>query len=298
MVMFATWVSKRCVLCGGMPDRLSKAHVIPVSLAGRLTADCLCRSCNSSLGTRFEAGLTDDPSIRLAIEALNDRTPALARLRQGRHFIAERDDVIVKMRMKEDRLAVIDSRQTNGSLVKSRSRAVADIETTLRRRGADQDELREARERVKAAPVGIRTQVAPGLAVKHGRTNSVSPDLRRPFAAEESFLAIAFLYLALNVGSAIYSPGFESVRRTLLGHRKRGWSVTPMFAGRAYEPFHGLALESWRFGLTVQIRLFGCLAWLVTFDELALPEGFVPTWYRLDLDSGEEFFAPGRSPAV
>lgn len=160
------------------------------------------------------------------------------------------------------------------------------------------DELREARERVKAAPVGIRTQVAPGLAVKHGRTNSVSPDLRRPFAAEESFLAIAFLYLALNVGSAVYSPGFESVRRTLLGHRKRGLSVTPMFAGRAYEPFHGLALESWRFGLTVQIRLFGCLAWLVTFDELALPEGFVPTWYRLDLDSGEENFAPGRSRAA
>jgi hypothetical protein len=298
MVMFATWVSKRCVLCGGMPDRLSKAHVIPVSLAGRLTADCLCRSCNSSLGTRFEAGLTEDPPIRLAIEALNDRTPALARLRQGRHFIAERDDVIVKMRMQEDRLAVIDSPQADGSLVKSRSRALADIETILRRRGADQDELRGARERVEAAPVGIRTQGAPGLAVKHGRTNTASPDLRRSFAAEESFLAIAFLYLALNIGSAIYSPGFESIRRTLLGHRKRGWSVTPMFAGRSYEPFHGLALESWRFGLTVQIRLFGCLAWLVTFDELALPEGFVPTWYRLDLDSGEEFFAPGRSPAA
>lgn len=295
MVMFATWASKRCVLCGGTPDRLSKAHVIPVSLAGRLTADCLCRSCNSGLGTRFEASLANDPSIRLAIEALPDRVPGLARLRQGRLFIFEQNDVIVNMKMNKKRLAVLDSRQADGSVVKGRGRALADVETTLKRSGADQNELRWARERVEAAPLGVRTQVAPGLAVKHGEANAVSPDLRGPIAAEESFLAIAFLYLALNVGRAIYSPGFESVRHTLLGQRKRGWSVTPMFAGRSYEPFHGLALESWRFGLTVQIRLFGRLAWLVSFDGLALPEGFVPTWYRLDLDSGEESFAPGRS---
>jgi hypothetical protein len=266
-------------------------------LGGRLTADCLCRSCNSGLGTRFEAGLSDDPSIRIAIEALVGRTPSLARLREGRHFVAERDGVIVQSKMKRDRMAVIDSLQADGSVVKSASRALVDVETTLRRRGADRDQLRRARERVEAAPVGIRTQIAPGLAVRHGRADSFLAALRRPLAVEENFLAIAFLYLALNVGNAIHSPGFEAVRRTLLGHPGRGWSVNPMFAGRLYEPFHGLVLEGWRSGLTVQIRLFGCLAWLVTFDGLALPEGFTPTWYRLDLDSGEESFAPGRSRA-
>jgi hypothetical protein len=269
--------------------------VIPASVAGRMTADFLCGPCNSDLGTRFEAGLIDDPSIRLAVEALAGRASAVARLRHGRHFISVQADVNVTMKLKKSRMDVIDSRQDDGSVVKSRGRALADVETTLRRRGADRNQLRGARERVQGTPVGIRTQVAPGLAIRHGHSGSVFPDLRRPLATDEGFLAIAFLYLALSIGDAIYSPGFDSVRSALRGTRKGGWSVTSLFSGRSYEPFHGLALQSWRSGLLVQIRLFGCLVWMVTVDGLALPEDFVPTWYRLDLDSGEESLVPGHS---
>jgi hypothetical protein len=38
--------------------------------------------------------------------------------------------------------------------------------------------------------------------------------------------------------------------------------------------------------------------WMVTIDGLALPQNFAPTWYRLDLDSGDESAVPGRSRAV
>lgn len=242
--------------------------------------------------------MTEDPSIRLAVEALSGRVPALGRLRRGRHFITQRDDVTVTMKLTKNGMSVVDSRQPDGSVVKGPSRAIADVETTIRRRGADQDELRRARERVEAAPIGTRTQIAPGLAVKHNRSGSICPDLRRPFAAEESFLAIAFLYIALNIGTAIYSPGFDAVRRALRDRGDGGWSVTPMFGAGSYEPFHALALESWRSGLSVQIRLLGCLVWMVTIDGLALPRDFAPAWYRLGLDSGEESVVRGHLRAA
>lgn len=236
--------------------------------------------------------------MRLAVEALSERAPAIALLGEGQHFFAEADGSRVQLRREGGRLRVLDSPQAGGSRVKSPSRAMAEAETTLLRRGADDADLMRLRERIEAAPVGVRTDVAPGLAVRHGQIREAYPDLRQPLAPDECYLSIAFLYLALILGKTIYSAGFDPIRRALTGRPATGWSVAPMMARSTYEPFHGLAIESNSAGLTVQLRLFGCLAWLVTIAGLQLPNGFSPPFYRLDLEAGEESLVAASEPTA
>jgi len=59
------WSGNQCIIC--IQHRpLSDEHVIPRSLGGDLTCDFVCKPCNDSFGSTFEASAKADPAIRLA----------------------------------------------------------------------------------------------------------------------------------------------------------------------------------------------------------------------------------------
>jgi hypothetical protein len=54
----------RCIFC--LNERPgSKEHVFALAIGGRLTTDRVCEPCNSTLGSRVDAALSDFFSIRV-----------------------------------------------------------------------------------------------------------------------------------------------------------------------------------------------------------------------------------------
>jgi hypothetical protein len=78
--MELSWAYRRCILCLREDVTLTRAHLVPEALGGFVWARTFCPECNNGIGSRIEAGVKHDPTIRYAIEeALAQELPDLAR---------------------------------------------------------------------------------------------------------------------------------------------------------------------------------------------------------------------------
>jgi hypothetical protein len=284
------WPDPRCIVCLSDDQDLTKAHLIPEAIGGRLAVPFLCGQCNSYLGAKVEAGLKEDPITRLALAAMEDQVPAIAKIGEGQLFAGEGpDELHFQAVCDEKKFRVLPSPQEDGSMVKSDEDAIKHIETVLRREGRAEDDVEAAIARVKAAPRGERLPVAPGIEVKKGSTASFLPDLRRPFAPDLRYLGIAYLFVALNLGVTIYHGRFQRFHDALQGsYGLYLWTVTPASANRDYEPWHGLRLIPESPALEVEVRLFGSATWNVGFGNVGIIAKSRRQAYRQDLLSGEQ----------
>lgn len=284
------WPDPRCIVCLSDDQNLTKAHLIPEAIGGRLVIPCLCGECNSYLGAKVEAGLKEDPITRLALAAMEDHVPAIAKIGEGQLFTGEGPDELRFQAIRgSKKFRVLPSPQKDGSIVKSDEEAIDEIETVLRRKGRAEDEVEAAIARVEAAPRGERVPVAPGIEAKKGSTASFLPALRRPFAPDLCYLGIAYLFVALNLGVTIYHGRFQRFRDALQGsYGPYAWTVTPASADRGYEPWHGLRLIPESPELEVEIRLFGSASWSVGFGNVGIVAQARRQAYRQDLLSGEQ----------
>lgn len=63
------FIPEKCVLCSESKP-LTVEHIFPEGAGGRLTADILCKDCNSNLGTRIDAPYLEQSYVQLARNAL------------------------------------------------------------------------------------------------------------------------------------------------------------------------------------------------------------------------------------
>jgi hypothetical protein len=290
------WPDQRCIICLD-EGPLTRAHVIPAAIGGRLFSSLECKACNARLGHAIEARLKSDPCVRFGIEALGNEVPA--RLRRGMRarepFVATIGDVTVRACGADDEdYRLYDTPQSDGSVVKDARRARDDIVTTLARRGASDTAIATALQRLDDAPDGHFVRVAAGLAVRKGSVTAFTPDLSIASVVPETCpLAITYRFLALTAaGPSIYAPAFEGVRAALRGEPNTyGWRVDSRVAGRPHQPWHGLAISQLEPHVIVQLRLFGQLAWNVEFTTAALSRKPDITAYQIDLTraDGETF---------
>jgi hypothetical protein len=294
--MHIPWPDERCIICLG-DGPLTKAHVIPAAVGGRLFSRLECRACNGRLGHAIEAGLKSDPCVRFGVEALGDRTPARLRARMlaREPFVAADGDVTVRARATDDEVyRVQDTRQPDGSIVKDSGRARDDVATTMARRGASDSQIAAALHRLDEASQRDLVRVAPGLAARKGSVTVLAPDLSAsPLVPDTCPLAIAYRFLALSAaGPSIYVPDFDGVRAALRGEPNTvGWRVDWRVANRPHEPWHGLAISQLQPHVVVHLRLFGQMAWDVAFTTVALSRSPETTAYEIDLTraDGEHF---------
>jgi hypothetical protein len=276
---------------------LTNAHVIPQAIGGRLRVKFLCKPCNSTLGHTVEAGVKTDPRVRLAIEALREQVPpALARkMREGQLFVARNEGIVVRATATRDGYRILDSPQADGTRIKETAAARREIETTLRRRGGTDPEITAALAKHDNAADGEVVPVARELAVRKGYVDAFSLPFSEPFVPDVCSLAIAYLFLAVAVGGkAIYMPALVPVRATLRGaSESEGWSVESLRADRPYEPWHGLAIDAIEPRVVVQIRLFGHIAFRVTFSAVSCRAGTFVRSYAVDLTTGRERWLRG-----
>jgi hypothetical protein len=284
--MLIDWQDPRCIICLGEAG-MTRAHVIPAAVGGQLSVPFECLGCNHRLGRTVESRLKHDPCVRVGIEAIADRVPRLAsRMRAQAPFVAIDEGVRVDAHWARDRFRVRDTPQPDRSIVKGPGRARADIETSLRRAGASQAEITRALSSHDEAPLCELVPLARGLKIRKGQVAGFQPDRARGGRVEdECLLAIAYRFLAIGIGETVYSPALDGIRAALSEHSDDAdWRVDWLIARRPHEPWHGLAIRELTPHVVVEVRLFGQIAWDVTFVTVGLAFPPRATVYEIELD--------------
>jgi hypothetical protein len=224
----------------------------------------------------------------------------------GRFWVAteESERGPAKGTHKKGQFKVSGSRQPDGSLILQTDEAQRAIEKMLQKEGFGPCEIREALRRLDAAQENARVTVAPGFDIIKWAVTSVDAALdgrllvvrldggeERLQGAGISLLKIAYEYLALHLGAAVFDTLFSPIREAL---KRNDPSLCPYRVewkrGGKPAPFHGLVVERKPPYLVIQIRLFGELVYRVHFPHLIPSERFTRCKYTHDLTSGEEVF--------
>ena len=285
------WPTPRCIICGS-GDSITKEHLIPECLGGKLTAEFLCKNCNSNLGHQEESLVRKDPQIRLLIERLASKRPDLAdNLRKGLEYIGQSEQGEVRGYMQNEEFIVKRKQLGDGSLIVPPGESLDHVKRMAEREGRGplfyiDDDL------ARLSP-GESIEAAPGIEITNWGVDSVKPDLSGPVIEPVVPAKIAFEFLALHSGDKIYKNPLPlaSIRRQLLeGELSVGDIHVERLIAQNVRLFHGLAFEGNDPGAKVQIRLFGQLAFRVQFRHLAIrcPRA----GYTHDLISGEDSIWP------
>lgn len=289
--MRVNWPGVKCVACGSA-EPLCVEHVLPAVIGGILHARIICRSCNSRIGTEIDAQLQRDDSLRGAVLALADRLPAHRhRMLEGMTAVAVSDGgPPVSGRIRRNQFKVGATQLADGSLVQSNADGLRAIHQILSRRGLDAKHVAEAVARAELAEFGQRVTVAPGLEVINWATQCIYPVPSGKVADARPFVKIALEFLSLSLGMSVYSEGVRMVWDSLFDTQALArLAELTLLQDAEYAGFHGIAIERNQPNVSIQVRLFGRLAYRVIFPRLAVNG---PAYvYTHSLESGLDWLA-------
>jgi hypothetical protein len=292
------WGEERCIHCLGTPSAddpdsvMTKGHVIPRSVGGKLYACNECKRCNERIGHGAEAALVGDPALRQAAEAIADQIPDLIqRIRRRKVFIAQSDTGVLVRAVTDgtDDFKILQTPQPDGSRTASDADIRAEIETTLGRHGFTPEEAAEELRRLDEAPVDTPVSIGGEFVIRKGTVEGFGLPYDDPIVPDVTLLLIAYRYLAGCVSGLIYEAAFDPIRAAIRSRRlpQDGvWRVVPYWT-RQPEPWHGLAIKEAQPHVVVYVRLFADLIWLVHFERIALKNNDCGP-YRIDLAEGTE----------
>jgi hypothetical protein len=289
--MDITWNSNRCIVCLSDKQLLTEEHIIPRSLGGQLNCSFLCKSCNGNFGSKVESGAKSDPSIRLAVKHLRDQIPKIAASVENRQaVIANSLGGKIPGYVRNGTFNAHAHQALDGSLIQPTPDGRKTLQRILEKGGYDEAPILQALAQFDGTPDDERIEVAPGLEVVKWRTTSLTLDLSKGKLLNPLIpLKIAYEFIALHMGSAIYDEGapLKTVRDTLQIQADLPPSIdVERLNAKEYQPFHGICFEGNDPHAKVLIRLFGWLAFRVHFKELSFSgPRFIYTHY---LDSNNE----------
>ena len=269
--MEVAWPTPRCILCG-VRDEITKEHVIPSSIGGRLVARFLCRACNSTLGRGAESAIKKDPAIRKSIERLGLVRPDLRdELQEGLKYIGRSGLGEVPGVLRKGRFVAQTRPHDDGSLIVPPSSSFAHVTRMAASEGGSPLEV--TANQLRNLPLGDSVEAAPGIFVTNWVIDEIKPDLDRPEIDHVVPAIIAFEFLALHCGDEIYENPTQlaSIRKQLLdGSLSKGDIRVQRLMAKNIRLFHGLVFEGNEPGAQIQIRLFGSLAFRVEFPRVAV----------------------------
>jgi hypothetical protein len=211
---------------------------------------------------------------------------------EGQSFYAHSEAGIAKGTIMGGEFSVAAKTNADGTLVQSTAAAKRSIDTLLHRQGHDALFRAEARRKIDEAADNERVQVSDDVSVVKWQINHLTLALDRPPMNPVVPIKIAYEFLALHLGTAVYEdiPPLVEARRVLGGGLPdaRQILVERLEAPQA-QPIHGIAFEGNSPYSKVQIRFFGKLAFRVHFKQLAI--GGPRAQYTHTLGDGREYVA-------
>jgi hypothetical protein len=264
--------------------------VLPQALGGRLIVDFLCKGCNSKIGNSIERHAKADPTIRkLAIE-LSSTVPKLAeRIAEGQKYVSTGPGPRLPGRIKDGEFLIDSATLVDGSVVQPGHLGIRSIEQRLKRKGVTGASAIEAIKIFKSAPENTKITLSEGLEVINWQVTGLQPLMDGPDLNLLVPLKIAFEFLAIHLGTAIYkdSPSVDAARESLFdGVLDSKFLLVERLHAPEAKPFHGIVFEGNAPYAKVVIRLFGQLAFRVHFLRLSVSGPRLK--YTHELDTGKE----------
>ncbi len=291
--MNINWKGNLCLLCLKEKE-LSCEHLIPSSIGGILTSSFICKECNSLLGSDVEAWIRSDPTIRLASDNLRDVIPSLsAKLEMNQPFIIYSENGKESAYAKNGEIHVHSRKLEDGSLMQSTKNTRSTISNILKKEGVPPHEIKSALDQFENLEPNTKTEIHPKLDVITWAGEKVELDLSKSKLLTPLVpLKIAFEFLALHLGVAIYdkAPQFQELRAAILDRNVNAscFKVERLTSG-SFRTFHGICHEGNAPYTTVQVRLFGSLAFRVHFLKIAVNDSRFS--YTHELNTGKEYIS-------
>lgn len=284
------WKHSRCIVCLES-SKLTKEHVIPASLGGKLTCRFLCGPCNSRFGSDFEADARLAPEIRRAASGLGDSIPDLIeKFEHGAVYKSQYGEHEVEQSLRPDGcLGTI--KLADGSLIVPESEVPRKIKENLKKSGWDEVMIEEALARWRSAAAGEVVVLGAGYSIKKWNNHPSSPTYTESELNPLVPLKMAYEFVALLIGGAIYSPKLQFLRDVLKKQdRKLAQGIVSYnWAGKA-DAFHGIIFEGNNDVAQFQVRILGLLAYTIRFPGIAIEH---PRFaYTQRLDSGKDWVYP------
>lgn len=287
---------RQCIVCIEAPADTWE-HVIPGSVGGRLQARLLCSTCNSTLGSILVSKLQVDPSIRWAVECLKDELPELyASTQEGLPFEGKADDgSTIKGIRKGNILGVLFGRGAKGSIIQDTGEAKKRLRKTLGKQGFSTAEIENLVARLDQLKDDQALQIPDGSVFVKRTTPAMKPQVGTEFVDERLPALIAYEFLALLLGKAIYDHYFDEIREYIrTGERTARCTVQRMGAEK-YGTFHALDLQTGQDDCVIFVRFFRLLVFSVHFSKF--PYLGIDGVYLEDVKEKKSFVAKSRIDA-
>lgn len=261
------WSHRRCILCLRDDVEMSRSHLVPQSLGGFVWAWTHCAACNNLVDSEIESAVKRDDSIRHALEReLADVIPDISKaFAAGQSYLGRSDAGNLKATFREGEFQV-GTTKLESSLVQDREQARRSVATMLQRAGESPLEIDEALARFDAADHEELTQIADGIAVRHGTIETFVLPYDGEFVSDHFPLAIAFHLLAFYLGNLIYDKSLNLIRTAILEQRddpEQFMVERLMDRSTGYVPMHVLGLSKSAPHLVLRVQIFGPLLWHV-----------------------------------
>ena len=280
-----------CILCKSSPPG-DPEHVLPDVIGGKLQVPILCNDCNHGRGAELVAKAKKDPSIRLAVEALQGRIPDFARkfLEKAEYAGRVTDGSTVRASRRGSKLEVLTSKGVRDSVILDTKEAEVALAKKLKRSGLSQDEIatytKRFSELIEEEPLALPTG---DIFVKRTMPH-LKPELGNSMLDERLFALIALEFAAVILGDRVLRSSFDPVREYIFGSSSSDFiQVRQMLARHPYEPVHTIMLREKNDLLAVQVKFFGCIAGEVTFSTISY-RGIDPI-YLEDLEAPGSYYA-------
>jgi HNH endonuclease len=279
----------RCIICLKTEREFTNEHVIPESLGGILQCDFLCKDCNSKLGGTFEAKAKCDPAVRRAISALQTELPALyASIEKGQSHLLATKAGQISGRYRDGEVLHNGTTLADGTLLVPDSKTQFHLTNMLKRQGSEDADVAAALERYKSAPFEVKVPISDGIAIIKRESSYVGPDFTNSKPIDPLVvLKVAYEFSVLVMGAGILEPRFNEIRRCLIenDNSSNAFNVEPLEADK-FDTFHGIAFEGNLPHATIQVRLFGKLAYRTHLFGRGFDQK--PISYTQDLKTGKD----------
>jgi HNH endonuclease len=254
---------------------MTSEHIIPAALLGKLESKFLCRNCNSFFGRSFEATARADPIVASAVKTLEKLNPSLgATLLENQKVILDGRDGPRRGQIKNGVAQIKTEKLDDGSIITPSSAAKPHIMRLLQRDGQSPSVIEEALTAVSEAPLNQRISISPEIDVITWSSENFKLDMSAMNPMNPLVPAkIAYEFLAGHLGDQIYNENvvLDDIRSMFSnGVISDNVVVVERLYAENNRLFHGICFEGNSPNATVLIRLFGTLAFRVSFKRLAV----------------------------
>jgi|GEM_PF-1874770 len=262
----------KCILClKALDDSTPPEHVIPDFLGGRLNHQLLCAECNHGIGSKLYSSIKFDSWVRQAAWKLKDDLPKIFDSIEKRQKYTTQSPIGTVLQAERTNSGIHIRPITDSSeAVLPTVHAVSFMEKKLvQEHGLNSETAKTLASKINETPNGKKVQIYKGLSIVRWDGDKFKPDFTKNTIAEpNAMVLIAYEYLALLLGRAIYDDAFNGIRNSILNGQNL--IKVELLLSPKPQAFHLIYPEFEKDRTVISIHLFEYSIAKVIFNKLKI----------------------------